>query len=371
MTRRLPAPFLAFALLPVLSAFAGDLEDRAMKIDSQAKSTEPCDERQARARLRVVRAVDAHPVDDVEEDDTDDRVRIGPLSLVRRTESAPGVEWMAQRFDWESTAELLDSIRDEDAVQWRKIRKRALRLLGYEQDRRVDLEDLSLRREHVDLAPPALSAALACESAEVESGNCPGFERLRETRILSREYLTFGETFRRWKRSADGADFDEMVKTLRKLKERDLPRKTKSVSRTRDGVMVKLLTGDFDGYEAKLASVIRRFWNRFGRVLRIEWYVGEDPSMFVFRFLDRPGRPSSVDRSKRLITLVQGSRESTPAHEMGHVLGFRDNYYNLWDPSRCEYTYQYRSGDLMSEVSKGEILPEHWRALEEVYSTDD
>jgi hypothetical protein len=55
------------------------------------------------------------------------------------------------------------------------------------------------------------------------------------------------------------------------------------------------------------------------------------------------------------------------AHEIGHVLGFRDNYFTVWRNDICGYEYQSREDDLMSNSDKGLVLPEHWEELARHY----
>jgi hypothetical protein len=351
---------------------SGGYEARLVKTESDARRTEPCDRQGYEQRLELVRGLDDWTAR-TRKLHADPWIRVGPLKLRKRTENAPTLEWEEEAYDWPAAYALWLKTRDspDNNASWKRLRKRVVRLLNSDYRRRVNELDLSLDRLHVEAGPDLEAALATCLSASIESGKCPSFENTAVTRFLRDENESFGTLYADWKEGSSDEDrvraFAELFAFARFLVDYDLPRKTKGI-RWNDGALeASLRAGDFRGYESELATVIEKFWNRLSDRLHLRWPDSENNSLFIFRFLNRPGEPSSVNRRLRVVRLADEARESTPAHEFGHVLGFRDRYFKVWQPQRCGYVYQFLKGDLMSEVSTGVVHRDHWDALREVY----
>jgi hypothetical protein len=350
--------------------FFTGFEERFLKIEEDAHHAEPCDDEDYEIRLEVARALDEWS-DRVRFADA--WIRVGPLKLRKREAGAVKLEWEEEVYDWTGAYALWRKLRyasDADP-RWERLRKRVVRLLNSDDRRRVDEVDLSLDRRHVAAGPEIYHLITNCSDAEIESSDCTELDEAAVTRFLHDGNVSFRGFYRDWKEAKTPAyrrrTFAELETFAKFLFDYELPRKTPGIRWNDDALEASMRAGDFAGYEKKLADVIEKFWNVAGNTLRIQWIGSDAGSAFVFRFLDRPGHPSSVNRAKRVIRLANESRESTPAHEFGHVLGFRDRYFKIWRPSRCDYVYQFLRGDLMGEVSAGRVLPEHWRVLRETY----
>jgi hypothetical protein len=57
----------------------------------------------------------------------------------------------------------------------------------------------------------------------------------------------------------------------------------------------------------------------------------------------------------------------TVAHEFGHVLGFADHYYSVWNDRNCYYSQSSGTGDIMSNSDRGLVTARHWEILEKAY----
>jgi hypothetical protein len=79
------------------------------------------------------------------------------------------------------------------------------------------------------------------------------------------------------------------------------------------------------------------------------------------------GNRSFVNHRKRILLVSNLAWTKTVAHELGHILGFDDHYYDVWHDRNCYYTQESRLGDLMSNSERGSITPRHWELLDRAY----
>lgn len=128
---------------------------------------------------------------------------------------------------------------------------------------------------------------------------------------------------------------------------------------------IKLDAGDFAGSEDKLASMFEREWNTKGYSIKIIW-VKNDPAAYRLLANFRSGR-SLVNHKEKVMIIANFAWTRTLAHELGHILGFDDHYYSVWNGRNCYYTQKSRVTDLMSNSEQGKIGTEHWRLLDLAY----
>jgi hypothetical protein len=117
-----------------------------------------------------------------------------------------------------------------------------------------------------------------------------------------------------------------------------------------------------------LEKSITSVWKNDLNTVSIEWKKST-PSMNLFRFLFElePNNRSFVNFALREIHLFPYTAVRTVAHEFGHVLGFDDHYYTIWDPEKCEYRAQYNEEDIMSGSETGDVTEQEWQTLFEQY----
>jgi hypothetical protein len=74
-----------------------------------------------------------------------------------------------------------------------------------------------------------------------------------------------------------------------------------------------------------------------------------------------------VIRENKTVTLFPNVKARSIAHEFGHVMGFNDRYYSVWNAAACEYKVQNSEEDIMSNSNYGVVLDEHWQDLARYY----
>jgi hypothetical protein len=112
-------------------------------------------------------------------------------------------------------------------------------------------------------------------------------------------------------------------------------------------------------------SIIESVWSSETSKVKLDW-SSKQVTPGLFEILFHPNSPDQrpyVLPYKKTMNLFPGNRTRSVAHEFGHVLGFDDHYYTVWDPDRCLYIYESNDFDLMSSSDSGDVTPEEWRTL--------
>lgn len=128
---------------------------------------------------------------------------------------------------------------------------------------------------------------------------------------------------------------------------------------------VILNPGDFEAQKGELKKMIEEEWRSKKFKLKVEW---SSVSPVAYKFLSRPAEIQSItSHQEKAIHMKKFVRYRTFAHEVGHVLGFDDHYYEVWHDKFCYYTQEYRTGDLMSDSENGRVTERHWEILDRAY----
>ncbi len=141
-------------------------------------------------------------------------------------------------------------------------------------------------------------------------------------------------------------------------------RKTGAVKRASKNVFKLMLDpGVFAGAEGTVARFIEETWRSDRYRVEIEW-LRNDPTPFKLLYDGNTMGRASVFYKARTMNFFFETTNRSIAHEAGHILGFKDQYYTRWNPEFCDYTIQYNPGDIMSDSSTGSVLPEMWQELD-------
>lgn len=128
---------------------------------------------------------------------------------------------------------------------------------------------------------------------------------------------------------------------------------------------VDLHAGDFEKSKDKVAAIFEREWRSKGYSLKVNW-VPKNNEIYSLRANFRSGR-SLVNHKAKVMLLANFAWTRTLAHELGHILGFDDHYYSIWNSKNCYYTQMSRLSDIMSNSEFGRVDIQHWKILEKAY----
>ncbi len=104
-------------------------------------------------------------------------------------------------------------------------------------------------------------------------------------------------------------------------------------------------------------------WQNEKAKLEIDW-VPQATDLFTVLFhIDLPGARANVSYGNRALNLYPGTHLKGIAHEVGHLLGFPDHYYTVWDDKNCSYSVQSNTEDLMSYHWTGTVNDAEWNEL--------
>jgi len=126
---------------------------------------------------------------------------------------------------------------------------------------------------------------------------------------------------------------------------------------------VKVNIGDFRSHEETLRRILENEWQGRGWKVKVSWGGEESYRMLAHSNSSR----SFVNHRKKTMEIANLAWTKTVAHELGHILGFDDHYYNVWNPRNCYYSQESRLADIMSNSDKGGLTDRHWEILDQAY----
>ncbi len=130
-------------------------------------------------------------------------------------------------------------------------------------------------------------------------------------------------------------------------------------------LILPLRTTDFAIVKDNIKKLIEAYWKSPTLKVIVEWT--DDPSAFEFKLDPVMGGRPFTSGTEPLVMIPNGGRLKTFVHEIGHVLGLKDQYYTVWKPQECIYTTEFDYGNVMSDSSSGLALKKHFDKLNEEY----
>ncbi|MGZ3708127.1 MAG: hypothetical protein ACXWPM_04790, partial [Bdellovibrionota bacterium] len=298
------------------------------------------------------------------------RVALGPAFVRKPLEFKPGKGlWSEYETGWEDLYSYYQKIKDQtDMKYWFALDSEVRFHLSDEQSRLIDLADMFLDKDSQKPLEKLLADLKVCISDSTCGDPKFGYE---SSDYFYRNPL-YSEFRDNWTKADKFARKRTLIEKLGKWVESDLRRyqmrHNSSIHRDGDKLMLPLDPGAFVGAESELAGYIEPVWTNEKLKLQIDWKSAEGSTdVFKVIFEDAPGGRSYVAYANREVHLFSDIGVRSIAHEIGHVLGFKDHYYTIWQPLTCRYRTQSNDGDLMSSSSSGIVTDEEWKILDQTY----
>lgn len=134
---------------------------------------------------------------------------------------------------------------------------------------------------------------------------------------------------------------------------------------------VQLSPGEVEDQEALefIKKQIESDWKMGDKSVKVIMGDLGDAAYKVMKLVFSPivGERAFISRKKATMNLFSGTRTTTLSHEFGHVLGFQDRYFTLWEPETCSWNYPIDESDIMGDHETGGLHPEHWEDLDFLY----
>lgn len=339
---------------------------------SSGRFQSSCDRQALPKMMEIARAVDARRSDldnylsqpaTEGADDFYRRIPMGPITAREvRLPSAPTPGWRTYARHWRRLiADYEKALRDPTIQNWWRVNVGVRGILLNDRNRVVRGYGYAIGYQD----EPFLRALVAETEKCTKNAKClrPGFSQI-EMKWFEKQPF-YPELI-----DAKLPSIREHLPKLTKYLNMDLDtfEVTKNDTIRREGATLHLPlhAGVFSEVTDRLANIIELAWSGPELQLRIDWK--RDP-LHIFKLIlgADPGGRAYVSSKRMEVVLSDGVPTKTIAHEIGHVLGLPDRYYEVWNESECAYTDQYTESDLMSDSENGSVLQTDRQLLRNLY----
>ncbi len=338
----------------------------ACDAQNQAKMEEVAralDERKVEIEAFIAKSAGA-----TETQDRWNHVKLGPITVrTLKAEMRPKNEWIEDTESWDSIYQEYLKIKETPVSEaWVSLNREALGILPDDLDR---VEGYPQYFSHAD--GPKIKALSETIQACLDDSNCEepaDFQKM--VADLFPDHPVYPKKALSAHALASKAQKRESLKGFLDLLQDDQGlfrvRKNPGVKRSDAGTLrLEMDPSAFSSVKEQLAGYIESVWKSDGLRVVLDWVQG--PNSFQF-FIDAgSGGRSYVIFRKKEVHLYNEVRARSIAHEIGHVLGFYDHYYTRWDEKSCVYRTEFNLADLMSDSTVGQVQPESWNQLNEIY----
>ncbi len=352
---------------------------QAIKKNQSSDWFESCDQQVASQQLEMAAALDER-ADSIAafskalpEDSRYRYLTLGPISV--RQSKAPIVDkdtWESYSESWQDVyREFLKIKTSSIGQQWLSLNSRVRSLVMTDGFRLVYYSNMQLDKSSATWLLRAQEIVRQClKDDKCSNLNGSGVQVFLTSNTIFNKYIS------------------EMSETLGVSERRDLLRrlltrleddyadsfgfnKNAAIKRLNESEYeLPLYSGAFVEVQDQLAEYITSVWKSEKSQLKIRWVTTEENEFSnIYKLISNLswGERSFVRPSTKSIVLANGVRVRSIAHEIGHVLGFLDRYFEVWNPQQCEYLVQYNLGDLMSDPEAGVVTTDEWAQLDKEY----
>lgn len=339
-----------------------------------------CDQKFKAIQLEITRDLDSrfHEIQKLMTDPSFNKnlrtVQAGPIVVNEYIQrKTPKVGWQEYSSNWEQIRADYEAIKNTATdKQWVYLAIDTSSILSDDADR-VEGYNMYLKRDSETYLRKLLSLVNTCQ----ENPNCTDLALADESLKNFISTQPFYETYTQ-KLSASNHDRGKFYLPLEKFKrelESDLKRytmrKTPSVKRFSESTYELMFDGSAfpENVLPLIQSYVESIWKSPTHQVKLIWNKTLPTPSDLFKFILHldGGSRAYVSYGKREVHLYSTVKNTSIAHEFGHVLGFKDNYYTYWNPSQCSYGNQYIETDLMSSSATGSVTDEAWEILNVTY----
>ncbi|MGE3975825.1 MAG: hypothetical protein AB7F59_14975 [Bdellovibrionales bacterium] len=332
---------------------------------------EKCDEDLQSLRMEVAIALDqkqdpnAPPISKEQAHKSATTVQIGSFSFRKSNTTLEDLYWEKEIDNWESIKTLYKkSTEENNPADWALLESTFSYVLSNDYYRLVN-------EINFGFLPSDEEKALALVAQ---------LEKCQETNLLTclqRHHLDFIETvtfFRRWWNDVlskeDAISQWKRFLTFRRDVNTDvqfkfLPELNKGIRRVGNTFIVPLKTKDFKSIQAELKDIIEAYWKFETFKVLVEW--SDSPDAFEIQLGAKYNARPYVNTYKKIMVIHEGNRLGGIAHELGHILGIPDQYFDVFNSSTCGYEYHWEVGNIMSDTTTGRVLKKHFEMLNKLY----
>jgi hypothetical protein len=295
-------------------------------------------------------------------------VQMGPIVVREKTfADETSSVWEFSNYSWKTINDAyLKAVQDPSPQNWSVVNNGARGILFNDQSRVLHGNTLQVGYLDQPLIEAAHTAVEKC--AADAACNTPAFAP--EAIAWFAKQPDYSHRLGLLKSETDHAKALVTLTTLRQWLEYDLKRfafeKNGSIHREGDILHVPLFAGPFASATEQLASAIETVWANPSLSVKIDWSP-DSADFFSLVLAPGSGGRSYMNFSSKKVFLFDQVRSRSITHEIGHVLGFQDHYYDIWDAATCSYTEQTLPADLMSNSSSGLPTSDEWQQLQTTY----
>jgi len=277
-------------------------------------------------------------------------------------------EWTVDSESWTGAYAFYQEIKNEPMNRsWLQLNATVRSILLEDQDRILDGLNLELHHD----AGEKIESLKARVDACISDSRCkqPAFTTDDEIFIDSNSFYSFMAN--RLKKNQDLTSLKKFQKRLEVDQVRFSFRFNETIKISQEGSKT-IINLPYDGSEFsqeqkdQMAGYIQSMWSSAELGVKIQWQDSVTGLFKIFFDLKNPGERSYVMFHKKEVHLFPFTRTRSIAHETGHVLGFLDHYYTIWDPSNCVYNTESNESDVMSD-SNGSVTSDEWKDLKKNY----
>lgn len=354
--------------------FTGDLEKKALEIYNDPQGVfYTCDLRLKSTAIEISRILESQRANIQElivskiNPDVFETVKINEYPFLKaKAESPSENQWKEYAEGWDDAKQMYESLKhDLKNPRWINLNALARSLIVEDESRIMYAQHPGLRRELELMITETVEKLIQC----LDISTCVD-PMLTEAQLAWAKKSPYFNDLDSWIKD-DQETFENRRKYLNSMyrliggsARRFNIVKNPLILKDGQTLIVPMDLSVFGNEMEIFSSYIEKTWSHYGLIIKI---INQPIDSFKVQISNNPGERAYVSRSQKLMQLYSPTRLTTAAHEFGHVLGLRDDYFTSFDTETCKYHDQYNLGDIMSNSSTGKVLPEHIQKIKQLY----